>query len=363
MVKSNISQHLLQLSLIPEIGPNTIQNLLEKIGADDFLNLHQFKANDFLALGLSLSRANQLVSGLKNERQLVQELALISKHHAQWTTIVDHDYPELLKHIQGAPAVLYWKGNLANFPQKALAVVGSRQANQYGKRVIDEVVPQLVQAGYAIVSGGALGADAMAHRATLAAGGVTIVVGGTGLMHSYPAKHERLFAEIAANGGAIVSSFAMNVAGLPGNFPARNRIISGLSQGCLVVQAAVQSGAKITAHFALEQGREVFVVPGCFGDPLSAGCHALAQQGAKVVHNITDILGEFSPVSVNKLKNNIKTTSNSGDLLVDLCSAPVSFDDLQTQLNIEANELHERLLELQLGGQIKQNFAGLWEKS
>lgn len=362
-MKNSVSLRLLQLSLIPEIGPSTIQNLLEKIGADDFLNLHQFKVADFLALGLSLPRANHLVRGLQDDKQLTQELNLISKYHVKWTTINDQDYPYLLRQIPGAPAILYWTGNLVSWPERALAVVGSRQANQYGNRVIDEIVPQLVQAGYAIVSGGALGADAMAHRAALAAGGVTIVVGGTGLQHAYPAQHARLFAQIAANGGAVVSNFAMNVAGFAGNFPARNRIISGLSQGCLVVQAAEQSGAKITAHFALEQGREVFVIPGCFGDPLSAGCHRLAQQGAKVVHNITDILGEFTPLVASKLKNNVKTASNSSDLLVNLCSSPVSFDMLQEQLKIENNELQERLFELQLQGYIKQNFAGLWEKN
>lgn len=366
-MKNDLSHRLLQLALIPEIGPNTIQNLLEKVGVDGVMHLHQLKMKDLIAIGLSVSRAQHLITGLQNERQLELELALIAKHNVHWTTILDDHYPSKLKAIQGAPPILYWKGNLLNWPERALAVVGSRQANHYGKRVIDEVVPQLVQAGYAIVSGGALGADTMAHRATLQAGGITLVVVGTGLVHTYPAQNARLFEEVVANGGAIVSNFAMNTRGLPGNFPARNRIVSGLSLGCLVVQAAAQSGAKITAHFALEQGREVFVIPGAFGDSLSAGCHELAQQGAKVVHSVGDILDEFSlisrPLIVNKLKINVESASNSVDLLVDLCSTPVSFDDLQTQLNIETGELQARLLELQFEGRVQQNFAGLWKKS
>jgi len=353
---------LLQLSLIKDVGNITIQNLLEKVGADGLENLHQFILSDFLKLGLSQARAKQLVAGLADDTNLKKELALITKYQVSWITLADEGYPALLRHIQGSPPVLYWKGSLAALQDRALAIVGSRQANQYGQSVINEIVPQMVQAGYTIVSGGALGIDAMAHQAALKAGGTTIVVCGTGLKYVYPAQHATMFAEIIANGGAVVSSFAMDTVGMPNNFPARNRIISGLSQGCLVVQAAAQSGAKITAQFALEQGREVFVIPGLFGDPLSAGCHNLAQQGAKLVHNIEDILSELVPSYRPLVQNINKTTSNSADLLVNLCSSPISFDALLATVELESNALQERLFELQLDGILKQNFAGLWEK-
>jgi len=367
--KSKLAYLILQLSLIEEVGPVTVGNLFEKIGADNFLNLHQFKLQDFQNFGFSPQKANLIFVGLRNTRALEQELNLISKHQIHWTTIFDQDYPERLRHIAGAPVVLYWRGDLLNLQDRVLAIVGSRKANHYAKSVIDQLVPDLVAAGYTIASGGALGVDAMAHRAALTAGGKTIVVCGTGLMHSYPVAHKKLYDQIVLSGGAIVSCFNMAMTGLPGNFPARNRIISGLSEGCLVVQAASQSGAKITAQFTLEQGRELFVVPGLFGDELSAGCHELAQQGAKVIHRVEDIFSELQP-ACKRMTKKIDTTGHAllkndydiDRLIINICSAPVGFDDLQVQLALPAVELKDRLFDLQLQGYIKQNFAGLWEK-
>lgn len=383
-MKNRLSRLLLQLSLIDDIGSTTILNMIEKIGAEQMLDLHQFSLLQLQALGFTPLKAQKIWVGLRDQSKLDQELKLIDKYQVKWVTLLDSNYPILLRHIPGAPIVLYWYGSLPSWPTRALAIVGSRQANLYGKQVISQIVPQLVQAEYAIVSGGALGADTMAHQAALDAGGVTLVVCGTGLAHTYPAQNKRLFAQVAANGGALVSSFAMNTAGLAGNFPARNRIISGLSQGCLVVQAAAQSGAKITAHFALEQGREVFVVPGQFGDPLSAGCHALAQEGAKIIHQIDDIFSEFgaskpalaniapAPVSFDaskakQLDNRVGTqastrTCNIDNLIINLCRVPTSLDGLLGQVNLDINDLQMRLFDLQLQGQLKQNFAGLWEK-
>lgn len=369
-MKSRLSQLLLQLSLIDDIGPTTILNMIEKIGAEQMLDLHQFSLLQLQALGFTPLKAQKIWAGLRDQAKLDQELKLIDKCQVKWATMLDSDYPVLLRHIPGAPAVLYWYGNLHSWPTQALAVVGSRQANQYGKQVISQVVPQLVQAGYAIVSGGALGADTMAHQAALDAGGFTLVVCGTGLAHTYPAQNRRLFAQVAANGGALVSSFAMNTTGLAGNFPARNRIISGLSQGCLVVQAAAQSGAKITAQFALEQGREVFVVPGLFGDHLSAGCHALAQQGAKIIHQVDDIFSEFGDhkslfVPIAPAVSHVIKTNQAGtidNLIINLCSVPTSLDGLLSHVDLDINDLQMRLFDLQLQGQLKQNFTGLWEK-
>ncbi len=371
--KNNTAHVLLQLSLIAEVGQASIDSLIKKVGADNLLNLHQFRVTDLQALGLSPAKANLILNGLRDDRWLVQELNLIAKHQVQWTTILDSDYPDLLRHIQGAPTILYWRGNLAQWPQQALAIVGSREANQYAKNVINQIVPSLVQAGYSIVSGGALGVDTMAHRATLDVGGSTIVVCGTGLAHNYPVQNAKLYDQIASSGGAIVSGFNMDMTGLPGNFPARNRLISGLSHGCLVVQAAIKSGAKITAQFALEQGRELFVVPGLFGDPLSAGCHALAQNGAKVVHQVEDILVELMPgrksilqqimpSTVIQTKIPFKSACDLDNLIINLCSSPVALDELVNQLDVQMHQLQERLFDLQLQGHVKQNFAGLWER-
>lgn len=373
VAKNNTAHVLLQLSLIADVGPATIYNLIEKVGADNLLNLHQLKSIDLQALGLSQVKANLIWHGLQDERLLAQELNLIAKYQVKWTTILDSDYPNLLRHIQGAPTILYWRGNLLQWPQQALSVVGSREANNYAKNVINQIVPSLVQAGYAIVSGGALGVDTMAHRATLDAGGTTIVVCGTGLAHNYPVQNIKLYDQIAHHGGAIVSSFNMNMTGLPGNFPARNRLISGLSHGCLVVQAAIKSGAKITAQFALEQGRELFVVPGLFGDPLSAGCHVLAQNGAKLVHQVEDILVELMPGRkpvlqqimpsvVLQAKIPFKSACDLDNLIINLCSTPIALDELVNQLDMQMDQLQDRLFDLQLQGHVKQNFVGLWER-
>jgi len=360
---------MLQLSLIEDVGSSTINNLLEKIGADNVLNLHQFKLIDLQNLGFTAKKAGLILAGLQSTQALEQELNLIAKYQVNWATILDQDYPERLRHIAGSPAVLYWRGDLLKLLDRVLAVVGSRKANQYAKTVIDQIVPQLVQAGYTIVSGGALGVDAMAHRATLSTGGKTIVVAGTGLIHSYPASHQKLYDQVVANGGAIVSCFNMNMTGLPGNFPARNRIISGLSNGCLVVQAASRSGAKITAQFALEQGRELFVIPGLFGDELSAGCHELTQQGAKVVHQVQDIFHELPadrhPVAYQSavISHNLsKIACDLDRLIINLCSNPVDLNDLLERSKLPITDLQDRLFDLQLQGLVKQNFAGLWEK-
>ncbi len=360
---------LLQLTLIADVGANTICNLIEKLGTEQLLALYQMSQYEISQLGISPIKAAKIWSGLRDFQKLDRELDLIAKFQVFWTTILDSDYPKLLKNIPGAPAVLYWRGNLAKWPTRALAIVGSRQATSYANRVIEQIVPSLVQSGYAIVSGGALGVDTMAHQATLANHGETIVVCGTGLKHAYPMQNQRLFDQIAAANGAIVSSFNMETTGLPGNFPARNRIISGLSNGCLVVQAASQSGAKITAQFALEQGRELFVVPGLFGDLLSAGCHELAQQGAKVINSVTDIFSDLQPERKTILyqplvpsTNLVKTSCDISNLIINLCSSAVSQDTLADQLNLELSELQTRLFDLQLQGQIRQNFAGLWEK-
>lgn len=352
---------LLHLSLVKGVGPSTTQILLDNIGIDSMLNLYQFNISDFKQLGLSYDKAAGIVAGLADKDLLLREQDLIQKYDANLVTILDDSYPELLRHIQGSPAVLYWRGTMQGWPKLALAIVGSRKANYYGKSVINELVPKLVQVGCAIVSGGALGADAMAHRATLDAGGTTLAVLGSGLSKMGPKTNTRIFNEMIANGGAVVSSFSMLEDSFPGNFPARNRIISGLSHGCLVVQAASRSGARITANFALEQGRDLFAVPGPFGDPLSAGCHELVLQGAKLVHSAADILNELPGGLQNVVEpKKIELESGVDALIVGLCRTPKSIDDLQQELELSILELQDKLFDLQLKGRVRQNFAGLW---
>lgn len=206
----------------------------------------------------------------------------------------DERYPAWLGTIADPPAVLYCDGLIEPQDRQALAIVGSRQATPYGLRITETLARELSGAGFTIVSGLARGIDAAAHRAALEAGGRTIAVLGCGLDMDYPLGHARLREEIAMS-GAVVTEYAPGIPPRAGHFPRRNRIISGLSLGVVVVEAAEDSGSLITARLALEQGREVFAVPGSIDAPLSRGPHGLLKQGAKLVETVDDIIEDLVP--------------------------------------------------------------------
>lgn len=211
----------------------------------------------------------------------------------------EESYPKMLKEIEGKPPLIYikrqkLKGKSQNlFEKKAVAVVGTRKITGYGRQVTEMITEGLVSSGLVIVSGLARGVDEVAHETTLKCGGITIAVLGCGLDLIYPPEHKDLAERIVGGGGALVSEFPLGMQAVPGNFPARNRIISGLSLGVVVTEAAEDSGSLITASCAGEQGREVFAVPGPITSPLSAGTSALMKKGAKVVTGVDDILEEL----------------------------------------------------------------------
>jgi len=208
--------------------------------------------------------------------------------------LADEHYPAWLRTIPDPPPVLYCDGSLEPGDRQAVAIVGSRQATPYGLRVTDALARELSRLGFTIVSGFARGIDAAAHRAALASGGRTVAVLGCGLDVDYPSGHASLRAEIAGS-GAVLTEFAPGTAPFATNFPRRNRIISGLALGVVVVEAAEDSGSLITARLALEQGREVFAVPGPIDAPTSRGPHGLLKQGAKLVETVNDIVEELLP--------------------------------------------------------------------
>jgi len=378
-------QTILHLSLIDGIGPVTIKKLAQKNPKDFLLSdLYALTAGDIVhQFGVSKKTAQKIVSGLQDKAVLERELTLIEKHQISFVTFGFDDYPHLLAEIYAPPPVLYFKGTLIPDEKKTIAVIGSRKAHRYGQQVIAHFVPQLVCQDWTIVSGGAIGADSMAHQETVDSGGRTVVVLGSGLLRPYPASNRRLFDSVLQKGGALISSFSLETQAMPGNFPARNRIIAGLSRGCLVVQAAKKSGARITAQFALEQGREVFAVPGPIDDQLSLGCHALIQQGAKLTGSVEDILVEFSdqlqkakpgPAIVQQAVISFQNESIvpkvaqkpplegiQGQVWL-ACKSAISVDDLTHKVGLEPHQMHALLFELQLEGHIKQNFAGLWER-
>lgn len=207
----------------------------------------------------------------------------------------DDEYPRLLAQIPDPPAILFVRGTFAPCDALAVAIVGSRHSNAYGRKVTEQLAAGLVRAGYTVVSGLARGIDAAAHAGAIAAGGRTLAVLGSGVLEVYPPEHGALADEVIA-AGALVSEVTPLEHPHPGAFPRRNRIVAGLSLGTVVVQAADRSGALITARFAGEQGREVFAVPGPIDCRLSQGCHALIRDGAKLVGSVDDILSELGPL-------------------------------------------------------------------
>ena len=368
---------ILHMSLINGIGPVTIHTIVSSTAFPEGLSvLYNLSASEIaLHYKISLPVAEKLTIGLADKQLLQREIALIEKHGIQWATIIDPTYPFLLRSIPAPPAVLYWKGSML-YQEAALAFVGSRQANHYGQHIINTFIPCLINAGFTIVSGGAIGADMMAHQAAVAGKGRTIVVLGSGLLRPYPSTNVALFNEVSLNGGAVCSIFPLTASALPGNFPARNRVIAGLALGIVVVQAAQKSGALITAHYALEQGREVMAVPGYFDDPLSAGCHDIIQQGALLVTSPEQIVKLFPQYAKElkhlseencgvPLKSSMSSTLNN-DLneneqrVCTACMTPMLFDELLQVLVLSPDQLREALFNLHLSGMVKQDGAGRW---
>ncbi|MCL4229814.1 DNA-processing protein DprA [Candidatus Dependentiae bacterium] len=376
---------LLHLSLIEGVGAATVANIVAgKPLSILWQDIYGMSISDLMAMwSMSEAVAQRIVDGLADGSLLERELALIATHNISWCTVLDERYPPLLKEIHAPPAVLYYRGNVYAAHRHSLALVGSRKVNEYGIAVIKMLVPDLVAAGWCLVSGGAIGADSWVHRQTIHAGGTTIAVLGSGLLKPYPQSNKTLFDEIVEKGGAVVSPFALQASALPGNFPARNRIISGLSKGCVVVQAAAQSGALITAHYALDQGRDVFAVPGSIADPLSAGCHHLVQQGAKLIHSSNDILSEYGQQTSLTVAQSMKAAVTSDKQisgiesrdqvvdgkapakttqhpLVDLCKVPRSLDELLSASHMDYAQLTTALFDLQVAGIMRQDFLGMW---
>ncbi len=275
-------------------------------------------------------------------------------------TLVDRDYPPLLREIPDPPPVLFVRGNPSALGSLPLAVVGSRQPTRYGRDMAHRLAGDLARHGFTVVSGLAFGIDAAAHQGALAAGGKTVAVLGSGLERIYPAEHGSLARRIQ-EGGALFSEFEPEAAPEAWRFPVRNRVISGLSLGCVVVEAGARSGALITARIAADQGREVFAVPGSVQSPRSAGTHGLIKQGAKLVENIGDILVELGfpspkegaglPASGTRPPAAAEPlTPEENEVLQALGPYPLHIDELGRSLGKDAGTLSALLLQLELKG-------------
>lgn len=285
--------HWLSLAFTPGLGPATLRKLVERFGSAP-----QILAASRKALKECPFLRKESLAGLCEQKMIAQaaadrELRLAEKTGATLLCWDDPLFPPLLKEINDPPPILYVKGSTQILSDPGIAMVGARAASSYGLQVAERLATELARHDLVITSGFALGIDTVAHRGALAAGGKTIAVMGCGLDIVYPSQNRKLHGQIA-DLGAIVSETPLGTMPEGFRFPARNRIISGLSLGVVVIEAAHRSGTLITAHQALEQGRDVFAIPGRIDSPKSEGCHRLIQEGAKLVHSGADILEELA---------------------------------------------------------------------
>ena len=278
----------------------------------------------------------------------------------------DPEYPKALLDVGEVPVVLYFRGRRELLQRPSLAIVGSRNATPSGLQTAEEFAQALAAAGLTIVSGLALGIDAAAHRGALRAGstgGSTLAVVGTGIDRIYPARNEALARRIAEEGG-VLSEFPLGTPALKMNFPQRNRLISGLARGVLVVEAALGSGSLITARSAGEQGREVFAIPGSIHSPLSKGCHKLIREGAKLVETAGDVLGELR-VATSVEATDSKSRAEPGErgtLLRALGFDPLTPDELVGRLSWPVERVMTHLLELEMSGRIARINTGRFQR-
>lgn len=355
---------IVHLSLIHGVGPASIKQIVDNFAQmSDLVCLYTMHISDLMhRCGLTETIAHLVVQGLKDARSFEQERLLLERHAIHAVTVLHDTYPALLKSIYVPPAVLYYKGTLPTDSDTLVAIVGARKATSYGLDAVKMLVPSLVHHGVTIVSGGALGIDQYAHDQTIKAGGKTIAVLGSGLLCLYPASNRRLFDAIVQSGGALISPFSLRMEAMPGHFPARNRIIAGLSQGTVVVQAAKKSGALITARYALEQGRELCAVPGPINAELSQGCHDLIKEGAVLVSQAEDILQAIALPVLSRNTESTIMSNQASDSLLEACVEPLSVDELVSKTGLSLEELHTRLFQLQLNGVIEQDFMGCWRR-
>jgi len=348
----------LQLSLTPGLGASTLRSLLKQFGLPQAL---LSRGRSALAAHLPPATLEALYSP-RVEQAVARALqwATLEDHHV--ITLADETYPRALLEIADPPALLYAHGRAQLLRQEALAIVGSRNASAQGETNAQEFARALSAAGLAVVSGLALGIDAAAHRGGLGAPGSTIAVLGTGIDIVYPTRNAELAAEIARR-GLLLSEFPLGTPAIAHNFPRRNRLISGLSRGCLVVEAALASGSLITARCAADQGREVFAIPGSIHSPLAKGCHALIKSGAKLVESAEDVLAELSGFRPSGYANAAARAAPADTgLLAVMGHDPVDVDSLCARAGLSAEQVASELLRLELDGRVTSLPGGLYQR-
>lgn len=356
-------QYLIALNCNSLLQGKRILFLLEHFKSAE--NLYKATANDLINAGIKEDLANKIKLEQK-KIVLGEEEKKCEKLNIKITTILGSDYPQSLKQIAVPPPVIYYKGQLPSNEDNLIAVVGCRKSTAYGNLVTENIVKDLVNEDWIIVSGMARGIDTAAHKSCLQAGGKTIAVLGCGLDIVYPPENKNL-AEKIVNSGCVISEFPLGTRPFAANFPQRNRIISGLSKGVVVVQAALRSGALITASFALEQNKEIFAVAGNINLEQSQGPHFLIKQGAKLVENAQDILEEFGifkKINKEEVTHKILEELSEEEKIIynNLSFEPKIIDEVIQEINLNASKVSSTLLLLEIKNLVKKVAGNLYVK-
>ena len=344
----------LKLVSISGLGSGKIQRLLKIFQSPNKI----FRSTKFELSDLSFLSENVIKEIVENsDNEFVEnQLQMLGKHNVRLISILDEEYPDLLKFIYAPPIFLYIKGKILPKDNNAIAIVGTRKASNYGKLSTQKIASEIAKSGFTIISGLAYGIDGCAHNAALNAGGRTIAVFGTGLETVYPSSHRNLAERIAQN-GALISEFPMGTKIETWNFPTRNRIISGMSKGTLVIEGGKKSGALLTAKMALDQNREVFAIPGNINSKNSEGPNYLIKLGAKIVTKASDILEEYQvQMQVDTEKITPKMNKNEEKIykLLQQNEKNLNLDKMVEISNFSPAQLSVMLFNMEMKGIVKR---------
>ena len=365
MSKKFSLEALLGLNSIPTIGPSRMRKLISIFKTPEAVldaSARQLKDIE----GIDSKTASRIKEGPNNEF-IKSQIALMNEFDVEILTYWDADFPARLKKIYDPPAFLFYKGNTKALVQPAIGIVGTRVPSSYGKLVTERFTSELVQHNFAIISGFARGIDSIAHTTTLKNNGTTIAVLGNGIDQIYPAENKKLFNQMVEH-GLILTEYPMGTNPDGGNFPKRNRIISGISVGVLIPEAGARSGALITALYAVDQDREVFAIPGPITSGKSAGVNKLINNGAKLVQGVDDILSELDQLlnlNFEKKTNAAKEVNLTGNykVIYDLLNdEAIHVDQLAIKASLSPAETLSALLTLELMGLIRQMAGKMFIK-
>jgi len=347
-------KYWLGFNRVQGIGPAKLRLILDQFG--DLASAWEASPQQFEQLGIDKKTIKNFIT---TREEVVLEAELDRTIRASIDIIVwsSSNYPKFLKEIPSPPPVLFVKGKILPGDEWAIAIVGTRRYTVYGRQITQELTGALVRSNITIVSGLARGIDGFAHQAALDSRGRTIAVLGSGLDNLYPAENRALAERIIDGNGALISEYGLGIPPDARNFPARNRIISGLSLGVVVVEAGIRSGALITSSFALEQDREVFAVPGNVNSPASQGTNRLIQQGAKLVRSAEDVLEELNLTMVSQqvaVQQIVPDTAEEALLIEHLSRQPIHIDELTRQAGLPSNLVGSTLTIMELKGMVIQ---------